>query len=73
MLFLCEKGLKHMGIFDEFKRLARPYEDEDDYDDFEFSPHPAECQRRVLRSDYTDRTLRGDYNRGCSATLQKGF
>ena len=28
-----------MGIFDEFKRLAHPYEDEDDdvYDDFDIS------------------------------------
>lgn len=29
-----------MGIFDEFKRLAHPYEDEeeDDFDDFDISP-----------------------------------
>ena len=33
-----------MGIFDEFKRLARPYEDEeeDDYDEFDISPRPVE-------------------------------
>lgn len=37
-----------MGIFDEFKRLARPYEDEDedDYDDFEVSPRPVERRER---------------------------
>ena len=37
-----------MGIFDEFKRLAHPYEDEDedDYDDFEISPRPVERRER---------------------------
>lgn len=37
-----------MGIFDEFKRLARPYEDEDedDYDDFDVSPRPVERRER---------------------------
>ena len=35
-----------MGIFDEFKRLAHPYEDEDDYDDFEVSPRPVERRER---------------------------
>ena len=37
-----------MGIFDEFKRLARPYEDEDedDYDDFDISPRPVERRER---------------------------
>ena len=39
-----------MGIFDEFKRLARPYEDEDedDYDDFDVSPRPAERRERPV-------------------------
>ncbi len=47
-----------MGIFDEFKRLAHPYEDEDEdeFDDFDDSPRPAE--RRERRSDRSDRTLR---------------
>lgn len=47
-----------MGIFDEFKRLAHPYEDEDEdeFDDFDGSPRPAE--RRERRSDRSDRTLR---------------
>ena len=42
-----------MGIFDEFKRLARPYEDEemDDFDDFEEAPRPAERRERVSRSE----------------------
>ncbi len=45
-----------MGIFDEFKRLARPYEDEDedDYDDFDISPRPVERRERTS-SDRTSR------------------
>ncbi len=41
-----------MGIFDEFKRLAHPYEDEDedDYDDFDISPRPVERRERVDRA-----------------------
>ena len=37
-----------MGIFNEFKRLAHPYEDEDedDYDDFDISPRPVERRDR---------------------------
>lgn len=37
-----------MGIFDEFKRLAHPYEDEDedDYDDFDVSPRPVDRRDR---------------------------
>ena len=44
-----------MGIFDEFKRLAHPYEDEDedDYDDFDVSPRPVE--RRERTSDRSPR------------------
>ena len=40
-----------MGIFDEFKRLAHPYEDEEDdgYDDFDVSPRPVERRERVER------------------------
>ena len=39
-----------MGIFDEFKRLAHPYEDEDedDYDDFDISPPPGQRLQRQL-------------------------
>lgn len=42
-----------MGIFDEFKRLAHPYEDEEteDYDDFEETPRPAERRERPARVD----------------------
>ncbi len=41
-----------MGIFDEFKRLAHPYEDEDedDYDDFDISPRPVERRERIDRA-----------------------
>ena len=38
-----------MGILDEFKRLAHPYEDEDDEefeDDYEPSPRPVERRER---------------------------
>ena len=42
-----------MGIFDEFKRLAHPYEDEEDdvYDDFDVSPRPVERRERVERME----------------------
>jgi cell division inhibitor SepF len=54
-----------MGIFDEFKRLAHPYEDEDEeaFDDFEEAPRPAERQERtaVSRSSYSSRSETG-YN-----------
>ena len=45
-----------MGIFDEFKRLAHPYEDEDDdgYDDFDISPRPVERRERE-RPERVDR------------------
>ena len=47
-----------MGILDEFKRLAHPYEDEeeDDFDDFDVAPRPAERRDR----DRTDRIPRAD-------------
>ncbi len=46
-----------MGIFDEFKRLAHPYEDEDedDYDDFDLSPRPVERRERTDRMDRAPR------------------
>lgn len=49
-----------MGIFDEFKRLAHPYEDEDedDYDDFDISPRPVERRDRTDRVDRADRAPR---------------
>ena len=57
-----------MGIFDEFKRLAHPYEDEDedDYDDFDISPRPVERRERD-RDQRADRAPRdsgytGSYN-----------
>lgn len=48
-----------MGIFDEFKRLAHPYEgeEEDDFDDFDISPRPVE---RRERSDRAERPSRGE-------------
>ena len=48
-----------MGIFDEFKRLAHPYEDEDDggCGDFDISPRPVERRER-------ERPERGDRDRG---------
>ena len=51
-----------MGIFDEFKRLAHPYEDEDEddfEDDFDVSPRPVDRRDR-------DRSDRGGFrgNRG---------
>ncbi len=51
-----------MGIFDEFKRLARPYEDEDedDYDDFDVSPRPVERRDRDRDRDRSDRAPRSE-------------
>ena len=50
-----------MGIFDEFKRLAHPYEDEieDDYDDFDVSPRPIRERERDRDRD-RDRAPRGE-------------
>jgi len=45
-----------MGIFDEFKRLAHPYEDEDDDDFDDFDEVPARAERR----ERTDRLPRTD-------------
>ena len=45
-----------MSFLDEFKRLARPYEDEEEDDDFEeLDPPPARSQR-TSRSDRMDST-----------------
>ena len=45
-----------MSFLDEFKRLARPYEDEEEDDDFEeLDPPPARSQR-ASRSDRMDST-----------------
>lgn len=46
-----------MGIFDEFKRLAHPYEDEeeDDFeDDFDAPPRPVERRERARSTERTD-------------------
>ena len=53
-----------MGIFDEFKRLARPYEDEDedDYDDFEVSPRPVERRERPVDRAPRESGYSGGYN-----------
>ena len=54
-----------MGIFDEFKRLAHPYEDEDedDYDDFDVSPRPVERRERTSdRSPRDSGYSGGSYN-----------
>lgn len=57
-----------MGIFDEFKRLAHPYEDEDedDYDDFDISPRPVERRERADRSP-RDSGYSGGYSGGYSS------
>ena len=50
-----------MGIFDEFKRLAHPYEDEEEdefEDDFDVSPRPVERRDRTDRAERTDRLAR---------------
>ena len=53
-----------MGIFDEFKRLAHPYEDEDedDYDDFEVSPRPVERRERPVDRAPRESGYSGGYN-----------
>ena len=43
-----------MGIFDEFKRLAHPYEDEEEDEfenEFETAPRPAERRERSSRTE----------------------
>lgn len=53
-----------MGIFDEFKRLAHPYEDEDedDYDDFDISPRPVERRERGADRAPRDSGYTGGYS-----------
>ena len=48
-----------MGIFDEFKRMAHPYEDEDeDFDEFQAAPRAADRRDRGDRGDRYDRAER---------------
>jgi len=50
-----------MSILDELKRLARPYEDdEDDQFDDDFTPIPSRDERRASREDRRDRMDRTD-------------
>ena len=53
-----------MGIFDEFKRLAHPYEDEEDdvYDDFDVSPRPVERRDQRMDRAPRDTGYGGGYN-----------
>jgi len=54
-----------MGIFDEFKRLAHPYEDEEDdeyEDDFDVSPRPVERRERLERVDRAPRESYSSYS-----------
>lgn len=46
-----------MGFMDELKRLAHPYEDEEeDFDDFEPAPRAADRRERTSRSERTDQS-----------------
>ena len=62
-----------MGLIDELKRLARPYEDEDedDFDEFETAPSRSESRRerssRSERAERTDRSERMDSSYGADA------
>ena len=48
-----------MGIFDEFKRMAHPYEDEDeDFEEFAAAPRSTERRDRSDRGDRYDRAER---------------
>ena len=53
-----------MGIFDEFKRLAHPYEDEEDdgYDDFDVSPRPVKRRERAAERPPRDSSYSGGYS-----------
>ena len=53
-----------MGIFDQFKRLAHPYEDEEDdgYDDFDVSPRPVERRERAAERPPRDSSYSGGYS-----------
>ena len=55
-----------MGILDEFKRLARPYEDEENdgfEDDFEVAPRPAERRERTERAPRSESAFSGEEER----------
>ena len=57
-----------MGIFDELKKIAHPYEDEedDDYEDFDVSPRPVERRERSDRAP-RDSGYSGGYGSGYSS------
>ena len=50
-------GYLHMGFIDELKRLARPYEDEEDDEYYEDDYEPVS---RSDKSDRSDRSVRSD-------------
>jgi len=50
-----------MGIFDELKRMAHPYEDEDDdFEEYEAAPPRAERRDRYERPERVERAPRGN-------------
>ena len=53
-----------MGIFDELKRMAHPYEDEDDdFEEYEAAPPRAERRERYERPERLERAPRNEsYN-----------
>ena len=55
-----------MGIFDELKKIAHPYEDEeeDGYEDFDVSPRPVERRARVSDRAPRDSGYNGGYSGG---------
>ena len=61
-----------MGIFDEFKRLAHPYEDEEDdlYDDFDVSPRPVERRDRSERAERSERPPRDSGYGGYGSSME---
>ena len=64
-----------MGIFDEFRRMAHPYEDEDDdFEEFEAAPRSTERRERTERSDRyerADRATRSDVYGGGNVTEEE--
>ncbi len=50
-----------MGIFDEIRRLAHPYEDEDldDFDDFDVAPRPSQERRERVERERPSRIDNG--------------
>ena len=55
-----------MGIFDELKKIAHPYEDEDDddYEDFDVSPRPVERRERPERTSRDSGGYSSNYSSG---------